>query len=240
MDMGKKHLHAGNLKKAELCFLRALELANDSHSSFASRRGIITHRLAVIAAKTGDTFVAERRFKRALGYITDDPMGKAICLRDYGNFELLRGNTKKARRLNLEALKSLDSMKPESVTKRLSVERLVTEGFIARVDFVEGKNLASAIQKLRLVASMLHEYDRKPAYELANLLWLVEILPPGHERDEYLARARELSSYLGNTYTWGELQALTLGAPARSMYRHAVKVASFGVNTLKGIIRLTK
>jgi len=240
MRIGKRHLHAGNLKKAQLCFLCALELANDNESAYAAQRGIITHRLAVVAAKMGDDFVAERRFQRALDYIENNPIGRAICLRDYGNFELLRGNHKKARRLSAEALGNLEHAHAEPKPKRLAIEKAVTEGFIARVDFEEGVDVASAVACLQELALLLRHYSRKPAYELANLLWLIEILPSGDQRDTYIARARELSGDIGNTYVWGELRSLSIGEPMRDVYRLTVKIASFGVKTLKGAVRIIR
>lgn len=236
---GKKHLYAGSLESAERCFLRALELANDPDSRYASQRGIIIERLGATAAELGDLELAVRRFKRALHLIDNDPIALAICRRNWANVELTRENYLKARRLNEQALQLLERARLTRSSQRLDIEIAVTRGFLARVELQDGHDTARAIQTLREVAQLLQAYDRKPVYELDNLLWLIEALPTGPERDEYLARAIELSTRLGNIYLRGELQALSVaGVPGRSIYRLGVQTVSFGIQVLKGMKRL--
>lgn len=243
--MGKKLLYAGKLEGAERCFLRAYVIAADQGSPYANKQGLILERLAVTALEMGDTAWAEKHFKLALVQLGSDLMGKAICLRNYASLELERGNHHKARKLNQRSIRALDRLRLTRSTERLDIEIAVTRGFLARVELRDGRDIAAAIQTFRDLASLLRAYDRKPVYELDNLLWLIDVLPVGEERDDHLARAIELSSRLGNSFLQGELQALSMaGEPGRRVYRLGVGVlsssVSFGINTLKGVIRFLR
>lgn len=241
--MGKKLLYAGKSEGAERCFLRALEIVNCTDTPSDIERGLIGERLAVTAAEMDETELAVRRFKQSLILLESDLMGKAICQRNYAMLELDRGNHGRARKLNQQSLRCLDRLRLSRSTERLDIEVAVARGFLARVELRDGRDIAVAIQTFRDLAGLLRAYDRKPVYELDNLLWLIDVLPPGEERNDHLARAIELSSSLGNSFLQRELQALSVaGEPGRYLYRLGVGIASsslsFGFNTLKGVIRI--
>ena len=239
MKTGKRRLHEGNLKGAERAFWWAMEIASDYDSPYRKDIGLVEHRLAVVSAKCGDVDRARWRFKKAASRIENNPIGLAICLRDHAGFELLQGKTSAARSLLNRAIKELEKAKNSVETnrkKRLEVEISATRAFVARIDLKEGKNTAKAVDQLKRTAKLLRQYRKKPAYELANLGWLIDALPP-EERSDYIERARELSMSLGNTYKWGDYTALRYGEPARGAYRAVTTVASFGFNRLKDIKR---
>lgn len=238
MDTGKRHLHAGKVDKAEACFMQALALVVDYDSPYRNKRGIVAHRLADISIRKNEIERARWLFKKAASEITTDPMGRAICLRDFANFELLQGNPKLARKLLLEAAE--ETTRAESTFKkkrpeRHEAERQTVSGFVARVDLVEGQ-YDRAIKRFREVAAHLRQYEERPAYELANLTWFIDALPPGEERDKHIARAKELSNELRNLYKQGEFFALGFGQPVRGLYRLTTAVTSFGLNRLKGVV----
>lgn len=239
MKHGKRRLHEGNLKGAERAFWWALEIATDYDNPYRKDIGLVEHQLATVSAMSGDTEKARWRFKKAAGRIENNPIGLAICLRDHANFELLEGKTSLARNLLARALRELEKAHIDIETtrkKRLEVEISVTRAFVARIDITECKNVAKAIDQLKRTAKLLRQYGKKPAYELANLGWLIDALP-SNERAEYLERARELSMKLGNPYKWGDYTALKYGEPVRGVYRAVTSVATFGLQRLKDIKR---
>lgn len=240
MKSGRFNINEGNFKAAERCYWLAMELANDYDNPYRKHIGLIEHRLAEISARQGDVEQARWRFKKAASRIENNPVGLAICLRDHANFELLQGKNSVARNLLAKALKELEKAQSDVAVnskKRLEVEVSVTRAFVARIDIKDGRTVVKAVEQLKTTAKLLREYTKKPAYELANLGWLIDALPQGNERNEYLARACEVSAKLKNWYKWGDFTALKYGKPVREAYRITTSVASFGINTLKDVRR---
>lgn len=218
MKAGKARLHAGDLDKAERHFLRALELVNDYGGKYSGKGGIVNHRLADIAALRGESNLARRRFMKSTNLIkATDQVGLAMALRDSGNFELLDGHERSARRLVMQALDILQGIKKPS--DRETIELIVTHGFMARIDLGHPKRRRQAIKALRDVDNKLMGY-KKPIYELANLAWLINALPPGIERQRLTMRAIRLCIKLGNYKRTAEFTVLLGGGkPSRHVFR---------------------
>lgn len=199
---------------------RASNLKSDDNTPHRYKRGVVLHVYALAAAELGDAEGARHLFKSALREIKPDaPLSRAMALRDFGNFELRQGNVVLARRKIISALKLFDRI--DDVTQRVEIELAVTRGFLARTS-IESDPIGS-LETLRDVARLLKGY-KKREYELDNLDWLIDHLPPSLERQRYALRAIQLSLLLGNNHKVVEYSSLFGGGkPLRGIYRTIFK-----------------
>jgi len=148
----------------------------------------------------------------------DAPVSRAILLRDFGNFELRQYNIVSARELISAARRLLDGT--SEATPRVEIERVVTQGFLARTN-IEVDRIGS-LAVLREVAISLRGY--KSTYELDNLDWLIDHLPYGYERQQLTLRALYLCALVGNQKRAGEFGALLGGGKLlRGIYRFTIR-----------------
>ena len=214
MKCAKKDLARGKLTRAEFYLLRAQEVAPLLAPDISvERQAFVLHRLAEVAALSGDPMRAKRRFRESLKLsksFENDRVGHARTCRDYGEFLRREGDTKAGRRMVIEAIDTLESI--ETPLKRTREELLVTEGFMARFDLNDPKRRDAAITTLHMVARQLQGY-RKPAYERAVLRCLIEEVLPIYslQRIEYIRRAVLLSLKLGDYSKAAEYAAMLGG-----------------------------
>lgn len=222
LKCGKRSLKQGDAGKAERWLLRAYEIANDSLKD-DNRKSFVLHRLAELSVMTNEPMVARRRFKVALKLVNkNDYVGYALLLRDYGEFERRQGHPKIARKHVEKAARLLSIDTGDTRRSKLELERVVTKGFVARLD-LSGRKRAEAIDILKWTARELYGTP-KVQYELANLAILVEVLPIWDiSRTRYILRAMALSIQLRNHVRATEFALLLGGKPLRGTYRLVTK-----------------
>ncbi|MEP6710589.1 MAG: hypothetical protein ABJA64_02635 [Candidatus Saccharibacteria bacterium] len=232
----------GRLKEAKQRYNDIFNFFLGDHGAEVSLyiEGTIVHQLASIHGIDKNAQAARDHFQAAQKKLRKDPMALGRVLRDHGNFELLEGNSEAAERLIHEAM---DQLKRPEAGKRVSaqklkVERLVTKGFLARVDLAKGRRVDAALAELRALDMVLDEYGKKPEYTLANLGWIIDFIQDDYDRAGYIARAIQLSDELGNVKKRREYQMLQRGGdPLRNTYRFATTVTAFGTSILKATVK---
>ncbi|MDB5165430.1 MAG: hypothetical protein JWM00_320 [Candidatus Saccharibacteria bacterium] len=215
LKTAKRRLASGDFRSAIILLSRASEYTQDPNPIHRYPRGIVLHQYALNVAELGDIHGAQHLFEAALAQIkSDDPIARAILLRDFGNFELRQNNVVTARRRITAALRLLDRI--VEVTPRVEIEQIVTRGFLARTN-IESDPVGS-LEILRELAARLQGY--KSNYELDNLDWLIDYLPLSYERQRLTLRAMYLCASVGNQKRAGEFGALLGGGkPLRGLYR---------------------
>ncbi|MDB5177848.1 MAG: hypothetical protein JWO61_231 [Candidatus Saccharibacteria bacterium] len=206
---------SGDFRAAILMLYRANEYTKDPNPIHRYPRGIVLHQYALNVAALDDADGARHLFEVALVQIkSDDPVSRAILLRDFGNFELRQGDVISARKRITAALRLLDHI--AEVTPRVEIEQVVTRGFLARTNIEVDPH--GSLATLREVAASLRGY--KSAYELDNLDWLIDYLPLGYERQRLTLRAVYLCLQVGNQKRASEFGTLLGGGkPLRGLYR---------------------
>lgn len=248
IKVAKREQRRGNLEKARKTYQDAIDLLFGDHAPRINRfqAGVVMHQMGSIHAMDKDTKLAREYFVAAKRNFRDnpDPVARAILLRDWGNFELLEGNTRLAEKLIEQARNELRKHGATlHITKvDLTMEKAVTAGFLQRIKIVQGSWTTETRNQLRELDTMLEGYSKKPLYQLANLGWLIDITDDKRERRGYIEKAIRLAGVVGNVEKQREYRTLLIGGePLRQAYRMAVasssRLQSFGKYSLNGVMR---
>lgn len=248
IKFAKREQRRGHREKARKVYQGAIDAIFGDHAPRINRfqAGVVMHQMGSIHAIDNDAKMAREYFVAAKRNFRDnpDPVARAILLRDWGNFELLEGNTRLAEKMIEQARNELRKLGATlHITKvDLGVEKAVTAGFLARIKIVRGDWTVETYNQLRELDEMLDKYGKKPVYQLANLGWLIDITDDKFERRGYIQKAIRLASVVGNVDKQREYRALLIGGePLRQAYKMTVassnRLQSFGRYSLNGVVR---
>jgi hypothetical protein len=231
INEAKQKQRQGRWREAEKLYTYLLNFVLNDHDARANDydHGVVMHQLASIKAVNNVAREAHEHFKQSREDFADDPMSLARLIRDEGNFNLLQGNTWQAHKLVREALEQikLPGAQSDVSLEQYEIEVEVTTGFLYRIDIVEGKKIPNAVEYLRKLDSMLEAYGKRPEYQLANLGWLIDVVPDKDDRVIYIRKAIKLSSEIGNKEKQREYRLLLLGGtPLKQLYRISTSLTS--------------